>query len=244
MSTIWFIRHTESQSNIGLPTLGPHFTGLTERGTDQAKCIARFFPQAPSLIITSNYMRTQQTAQPTRDHFPYVPYEEWPVHEFTYLSRSHSLFMSTQDRRPRVDAFWERCDPSFVDGDGAESFTQFMTRVYNVVELLYARKEDFTAIFTHGQFMRAAWWLLRDPPGRLDSDSMKYFRNLLTAHPIPNGAILPVAFLPGGEVQIGSVIETHLIEENEERPLREPLPARMNRIQQISCNGNNGIWAS
>lgn len=218
-ATIWFIRHTQSKSNIGLPTAGPRFTGLTEKGTNQAKCIAAFFPKSPSLIITSNYQRAQQTARPTLDRFPGVPHEEWAVHEFTYLSRPHSLFMSIQDRKPLADAFWAYRDPFYRDGEGAETFAEFLVRVHKVIEQLCKRTEDFIAVFTHGHFMRAVWWLLRNAPSSLDSESMDYFRNLLTDVNIPNGAILPVTFLDRNETWIGNIMIPRHIEENEEHLL-------------------------
>jgi broad specificity phosphatase PhoE len=211
---------------VGQSTSGTRFTGLTKRGNDQAKWIAAFFPRAPSLIITSDYKRAQQTAQPTKDRFRDVPHDEWPVHEFTYLSRFHTLFMSTQDRKPLVDSFWAHCDPFYIDGKGAESFAQFLTRVHNVLEQLCTREEEFIAVFTHGHFMRAVWWLLHNAPTRLDGDGMKYFRNLLTTFPIPNGGILPAAFLPRNETWMGNIMIPRCIQENEEWPLETSLTSQ------------------
>src|SRR5713226_5749395 len=79
MSTVWLIRHGESQSNAGLPTLSPVFPGLTKRGIVQAESIAQAFTRVPSLIITSRYKRTKQTALPTTERFPNAKQGQWVV---------------------------------------------------------------------------------------------------------------------------------------------------------------------
>ncbi len=115
MSTILLIRHGESQSNAGMPTLYPEDVALTDLGVDQARWIADYlaFQVSPDLIVTSSFQRTRQTAIPTKLRFPFVSEEVWPVHEFTYLSRQEMQTPSTrQDRRPLVDVYWELCDPA------------------------------------------------------------------------------------------------------------------------------------
>jgi 2,3-bisphosphoglycerate-dependent phosphoglycerate mutase len=137
MPIIWFIRHAESETNVGLPTASPLIAQLTPAGIEQAHCIAHAFSTPPQLIVTSAYVRTQQTAEPTLQRFPATRVEVWPVHEFTYLSQSLGSEPTTiVDRRLWVDAYWERLDHSYRDGDGAESFAQFMQRVQDVVERL------------------------------------------------------------------------------------------------------------
>ena len=209
MPTVWFTRHGQSQSNAGLQTLSPVFTGLTKRGVEEAECVAKAFTRSPSLIITSKHVRTQQTALPTIKRFPNAKKDQWRVHEFTYLSWSHSSAMTMEERRPMVDDFWERNDPSYSDGEGAESFIQFMSRVVGVLEQLRCTREDFIAVFTHGYFMRAVLWLLRATPSRIDSDSMREFRDQLETSCVPNGAILPVKLRRGDKTWVGDIIVSH-----------------------------------
>lgn len=210
MPTVWLIRHGESESNAGLQTLSPVFTGLTKRGIKQAECVSEAFNRSPSLIITSKYVRTQQTALPTIKSFPDAKKDQWVVHEFTYLSWSHSSSMTMQERRPMVDDFWERNDPSYSDGEGAESFIQFMSRVSGVLERLRYSEENFIAVFTHGYFMRAVLWLLQAPPCRIDSGSMREFKDRLETVSIPNGAILPVKLRGRDKTWVGDIIVSHL----------------------------------
>lgn len=209
MPTVWLIRHGESESNAGLQTLCPVFTALTKRGISQAERISEAFTRSPSLIITSKYVRTQQTALPTIKRFPNAKRDQWDIHEFTYLSWSHSSSMTMQERRPMVDDFWERNDPLYRD-DEAESFVQFMSRVSSVLERLRYSGEDFIAVFTHGYFMRAVVWLLQSPPSRIDANSMREFRDRLGRVSIPNGAILPVKLRGRDKTWVGDIIVSHL----------------------------------
>src|SRR6266568_4822313 len=129
MLTVWFIRHSESEGNVGLATSETAMIKLTARGIEQAERIALAFVEAPSLIVTSPYLRAKQTAQPTLLRFPDARHEEWPVHEFTFLSSLRYRNTTVVDRRPWAAAFWERCDPFYVDGEGAESFANLMNRI-------------------------------------------------------------------------------------------------------------------
>src|SRR5690242_9637514 len=136
MPSIVLIRHGESRSNAGLPTSRPEDVALTDLGIEQAKCIAEYlaYEVPPDLIVTSCYKRTKQTAVPTKLRFLSVREEEWPVHEFTYLSREEMRALSTRwQRRPLVNVYWELCDPELVDGPGSESFEKFIERVQGVM---------------------------------------------------------------------------------------------------------------
>lgn len=53
---------------------------LTARGERQAGQLAREWIEVPSLIVTSPFQRTRQTATPTIA----VPVETWDIAEFTY----------------------------------------------------------------------------------------------------------------------------------------------------------------
>jgi probable phosphoglycerate mutase len=190
MPTVWLIRHAESAANAGLPTLNPGDIELTEKGWQQAEQIAQVFTVQPGLVVTSPYMRTKQTALPTLLRFPGSRQEEWPVHEFTYLSTSDRHYTTTHDRRPLVQAFWKRCDPTYVDGAGAESFMSFMRRARDIIERLKQHPERFIAVFSHEQFIHAILWLLLTGSDEISAAYMHQFQHFLTSLPLPNGAIL------------------------------------------------------
>ncbi len=134
-------------------------------GSDQAKHIAAYLKSHTSLdlIVTSRYQRTQETAAFTQSLFPNVSLTKWNVHEFTYLSPPYTGVSTINDRRPLMDAYWEQCFPTYVDGPGSESFEAFIKRGHAFLEQLQSPqfKPDRTvAVFSHEQFITAVLWLI------------------------------------------------------------------------------------
>jgi 2,3-bisphosphoglycerate-dependent phosphoglycerate mutase len=210
MLTVWFIRHGESEGNVGLATSETAMIKLTARGIEQAERIALAFVEPPTLIVTSPYLRAKQTAQPTLLRFPDARHEEWPVYEFTFLSSLRYCNTTIEDRRPWAVAFWERCDPFYVDGEGAESFANLMSRIQQFLDRLQHGKEQFVAVFSHEEFIRAVAWSLLTSPVDNCFESMKHFRNFRKLFSIPNGAIWKVQFQTDGETRFSNIITSHL----------------------------------
>lgn len=196
MTIVFLIRHGESQSNAGLPTAEPKNVALTPRGYEQARHIGHFLASYPSLdlIVTSPYRRTKQTAESTisMPMFHSIPEEEWDVQEFTYLSSMHQEQSTIEGRRPLVDAYWEQCQPSFVDGPGSESFAQFIDRVHAFIVRLQGTTYDTIAVFSHEQFITAVLWLIERGSVEMSAQTMREFRDFLNRTPLPNGAIVQV----------------------------------------------------
>lgn len=124
-----FIRHGESTANTGLVSTDVASIALSERGEGQARRVAREWPETPSLIVTSPFQRTRQTAAPTIARFPDALVEVWPIEEFTYLHPARWNGTAAADRRPHVERYWTAADPDWCDGEGAESFAGFLRRV-------------------------------------------------------------------------------------------------------------------
>lgn len=210
MTTVWFIRHGESEANIGLPTIDPALVSLTSRGRRQAEQVAQAFVlHPPSIIVVSSFLRAQQTAEPLIYRYSQVPCIREPlvrefelVREFTYLSLSKHKKTTRQERRPLVDAYWERLDPHHVDGEGAESFVQFIHRVSEVITWFKQSRDGFIAVFSHEQFILAVCWLLMSIPGKIDSGCMRRFRSFLDAFSLPNGAIMEMQFSANDEQEM------------------------------------------
>jgi broad specificity phosphatase PhoE len=243
MPTIWFIRHAESQSDAGLQTEGPESTGLTSPGNKQAFLISQVFVSKPDLIITSKYLRSKLTAQPTIERFWPVCQKVWPVHEFTYLSSDHSSFKTMQERRLMVDDYWKRNNPHYKDSEEAESFIHFMNRTCMILEILRYHTEDFIVIFTHGQLMRAVMWLLLTKPTKIDADSMREFRGLLEKTIMPNASILPVKLFKTEEAQVGKIITSHLAEANETQILDNTQP-KLRTGEYIAVSARSSLSGS
>jgi broad specificity phosphatase PhoE len=177
MAEVWMVRHGQGISNAGLPTGLPADSGLTETGRLQAGAVAVSLPGPPDLIVVSAYVRAVDTARPTMERFPDSPVETAPVHEFTYLSPGRYAGTTREDRHPMIRDYWERCDPAYRDGEGAETFAELAARV----EAFFARFVEsgdtggLTVVFTHGQFLRAV--LLRFFGGfGADAAAMARFR--------------------------------------------------------------------
>jgi broad specificity phosphatase PhoE len=158
MPSIWFIRHGESESNAGLASTSPKSIRITEKGIQQAECIANYIDEKPSLFIHSPYLRSMQTGQPLFDKFPDVPIEVWPIQEFTYLPEEDYNQTTTMQRYPKAQAYFRKGDPDYIAGEGAESFNQFRGRIKTTFDKLRTLDSEFTVIFGHGWFMRASLW--------------------------------------------------------------------------------------
>jgi broad specificity phosphatase PhoE len=152
-----FIRHGESTGNAGVPCNDLATIALTERGHEQAREVAASWTQAPALIVTSPYTRTQQTAAPTIARFPGVPVEVWPIEEFTYLQPARWNGTRSAERMPHLERYWSAADPDYCDGEGAESFATLLRRCKTGLDRLAAMPAgSLVYVFGHGQFIQAA----------------------------------------------------------------------------------------
>jgi 2,3-bisphosphoglycerate-dependent phosphoglycerate mutase len=208
---VWLIRHAESIGNAGLVTSRPDTIPLTGKGIEQALYLADSFTQAPALIVTSPYIRTQQSAKPTIRRFPTARQEQWEVQEFTYLSPARYRDTTAADRRPFVEAYWSRCDPHHIDGEGAESFADFIRRVQQAIDGLWSCQSEFVAVFGHGLFLRAMIWRMLFGAQPVNATTMSSFRHFLVATAMPNTAITKVDLLANfQEARISNIITAHL----------------------------------
>lgn len=174
---IWLIRHGESSANAGAATLDHKTIPLTEFGQEQARQVSLLFEQPPDIIITSPFDRARQTAYPTLKRFHGVKQQVWPVQEFTYLAPASCVNTTADERRERVNKYWNRLDPDYIDGEGAESFRQFLYRAQLTIERLDRINEELIVMFTHAQFIRSMR-MLRDNKGRNVQQLMSIFRSL------------------------------------------------------------------
>jgi len=190
---VYLIRHAESEANAGGRTSDPSKIKLSPSGIKQAEKITATISEIPELIITSSYIRTAQTAAPFMKRFRKSPHEQWEVHEFTYLAPGRCRNTVISERRPMVEEYWKKCDPFYCDGEGAESFDDFIRRVKRTLEKLKSRKERTIAIFSHEQFIKALLWVLsKDKIARFSSEDMKEFKGLLAINRIPNCGIVEI----------------------------------------------------
>jgi broad specificity phosphatase PhoE len=151
-----FIRHGQSTGNAGIPTHDLSLLELTELGWSQAREVAESWTETPNLIITSPYLRTQQTAAPTIERFFDVPVPVWPIQEFTYLQPSRWNGTLSSERMPVIERYWAEADPEYCDGPGAESFAMLRRRAEETLERLADMNENaLVYVFSHGQLIQA-----------------------------------------------------------------------------------------
>jgi broad specificity phosphatase PhoE len=162
MRTI-FIRHGQSTGNAGIPCHNLALLELTELGWRQSREVAASWTEKPDLIVTSPYLRTQQTAAATIERFPNVPVEVWQIQEFTYLQPNRWNGTLSSERMPHIERYWNQADPDFSDGEGAESFTTLLHRARAALDRLEVLPvESLVYVFSHGQFIQAARSLVVD----------------------------------------------------------------------------------
>lgn len=173
------VRHGESVANAGgAATTDPLHIELTEFGRAQARAVAEAWTQPPGLIVTSPATRAVQTAEPTLERFHGIPVEVWPVQEITYLSPARCTGTTVFDRQQWVQAYWDGANPNHRDGDDAESFSDFISRVdASLLRLASVRSlaRPFTLLFGHGQFINAMRWRSEGRGDRLDMRSFRAF---------------------------------------------------------------------
>lgn len=185
MKRVWVFRHAESLSNAGGKTLDPEGIPLTENGRRQARELAWSLVEAPHRLITSPFRRAIETGQPIDARYPAAVNEIWPIQEFTYLDPATCVGTNWADRKPRIDAYWARLDPRYVDGEGAESFSQLLARARAFLEDLTELTEDLTITVSHGQFMQATR-LMAQRPEENEITAMSLFIDRQLRRPFAN----------------------------------------------------------
>jgi broad specificity phosphatase PhoE len=209
---VWFIRHAESESNAGLAIKDTRLTRLTPKGIEQARRLSQLFLEPPSLLVTSPYRRSLETAQPLVERFPGVAQEVWPVHEFTYLDRFRGQLSTLQQRKPTAEAYWQRCDPFYRESEGAETFAELVQRIQSALERLRQQERGFVAVFGHGAFMRVMFWTLFTGSFEVNAERMRQFSAIGLLFRVPNTAIIKLRF-DAESLWFSQIITAHLADE-------------------------------
>lgn len=148
--------------------------------------VARSITCTPGLILASPFLRAQATALVTTALHPTAVFETCPIHEFTYLAPARCVDTTLAQRRSWVKAYWERSDPAFPDGEGAEFFFDLVARTLAFLERLAEQTAYEIIAFTHGQFMNTVRRLLEKRPQEIDSRAMLEWRQYEIANHVPN----------------------------------------------------------
>lgn len=194
IKNIWFIRHGESESNAGFATSSHENIELTLNGYQQALITSLSIDFDPDLIVTTKHKRTYQTAFPLLNEKLNTPHEVWPLHEFDYLSPKACENTTVEERKPLVKAFWDRCDPDYVDGQGAESFNQFSERIIQSIKKIEQSHLSLFVIFAHGHVIKRIIQYLSGKDFEDAAKNMVYFRDNMMKIKIDNTQVIKTEY--------------------------------------------------
>jgi broad specificity phosphatase PhoE len=149
-----------------------------------AAAFAKHLAIEPDLIVTSGYMRSEQTAEPLAERFPKAARMTFPLQEFTFLAPARCADSTFSQRRPWVEEYWTRCDPSFIDGLGAESFSSFSTRVRQSVHRIEELPFRRVIVVAHAHVIRLVQTVVLK--GSFDAVTMEAYRACVACRPVEN----------------------------------------------------------
>lgn len=187
MKKITFIRHGQSVANAGGVTMPHHAIPLSELGELQAVALSKLLPEQPSRIITSAFIRAQQTAAPYTKRVGKSAEVHPLAYEFDNFDLNLIAGMNGAQREPIREAFWKEADPNKRMGPDAETFTEFEQRVQAFLPHLQ-ELPDQTLIFGHGMWIGMLIWKLLGFSAS-DTLGMSSFRRFQTGLPMPNCAV-------------------------------------------------------
>ena len=188
MKTLIVIRHGQSTANAGEITKAHESVPLTPLGERQAQAISRELAWQPSQIFVSGFLRAQQTAAPFCRRHAQDAIILPVLNEFSTLDPALIQNMNGAERRPIIEAYWQRADPAQRMGEQAESFIEFDARVSSFLPLM-AELPDRAVLFGHGMWLGLLIWKLLGFSGACDSLYMKAFRRFQVGLPMPNTAV-------------------------------------------------------
>jgi len=144
-------RHAHSEGNAGKRTSGFAEIALTEDGHRQAETLAkqvidRFGVNAIGRIITTPYVRTQQTAAPLIQRVGLEPLVMPGMREITYLQPSNADGKTFDERRELRDVFWAatKLNLDYVDEGELplDSARSFVKRIHDSLDELAVIVEE------------------------------------------------------------------------------------------------------
>lgn len=201
MTTIYLVRHGESQSNVNKTFTGQKDSPLTELGQMQAACIASYFlGQHIDCIYASDLSRAYDTAKPlsmikrvpirTHTAFREIYGGKWEGEKFSELSEMY----------PEDYAVW-REDIANARPTGGESIKEIAMRTCRAADEIVREHEGETIVIaTHAIPVRVmlSTWLTGDLSG------------LQATAWVPNASISKVEYSDGRFAPVEIGITSHL----------------------------------
>ena len=159
MKTLYLIRHAQSDANAGVTSLLDREIPLSAEGARQAAELACRLP-ANRCIFDSEMLRTHETAAPYCARHGIRPETLPCLNEFSYLPFAAVQGLDAAARKPLAEAYWQRADPHFHAGGGADTFAEFDGRVSDFLHRVWPELPHGSLLFGHGIWIALlAWWL-------------------------------------------------------------------------------------
>ncbi len=186
-TTIWLVRHGETDWNTGSRVQGTTDIPLNATGLAQARLVAqRLVTFSLDAIYSSPLSRAMQTATPLADQLQLSIQPVAGLAERDFGSFQGKTPDQVAQEDPEGYQRWQTRDPDFVP-TGGESLVQFRDRVARALDdVVQARLGQTIAVFTHGGVLDMIYRIAND----LDLHAPR-------AWPIANAAIHHLIGTPG-----------------------------------------------
>lgn len=163
MKQIYLIRHAQSESNAGLAIRPNAEIEITRQGKQQAKDVADWLFNEriqPVQVFVSEYVRTQQTAEPYLQCIEQRAQVLEDLFEFNYLDFQRIAQFNREELWQEAEQYWYKNDIHYQDGNETDSFASFVQRVKNVRQFFDALDDGVYVVFTHGMWIGMLIWQL------------------------------------------------------------------------------------
>lgn len=200
-TTVYLIRHGQSQANVGGITLANPIVPLTELGHLQAQTLAPLLPATPVRIWASPFKRALDTAAPYCARMGQTAATHDDLREFETVDTVQMSGSSSMAREAVVARYWLNSDPEQRTGPLAETFREFHDRVTRTRTRFLPALPDGTMIFGHGMWMALLFWQIWGFE-KIDHVGMSLFRRFQLGFPTPNTSVYRVTHTAPGKWEI------------------------------------------
>jgi broad specificity phosphatase PhoE len=150
-------------------------------------------------IITSASMADRQIPEAVHKKLPNAQMITWKgMEEFRSLSDEHAS-LSAEESEKHLANFWTRGAPGDIDGNGAESFSQFVSRAKKFIQSVKTElPEDAAMVIFAGEDFLQLRRLLQQHPEAPDKELMdRFYEDAVELPAVGKKAANPIDYLPG-----------------------------------------------
>ena len=187
MKTLYLIRHAQSTANAGGTSLPDREIPLSAAGAQQAAKLMCRLP-ANRRVFVSEMRRTHETAALYCARHGIRPEILPCLNEFSYLPFAAVQGLDAAARKPLAEAYWQRADPHFRSGGGADTFAEFNGRVSDFMHRTWPILPHGSLLFGHGIWMALLAWRLSGNRAKSGAD-MAAFRAFQSSLHVANASV-------------------------------------------------------